>query len=166
MLIKNCKKCSKQFKKLSSDSKLYWSKKEFCSTICSNQYNKGYKKLIGRKRPDEVKDKMKQTMFKKGSTPWNKDKPFYQLRGSRHPLWKGGITMEIKKIRNSLEFKLWRKAIFERDEYTCIWCNKKGGVLNADHIQLFSTHPELRFAIDNGRTLCKPCHIRRHSLEK
>lgn len=58
---------------------------------------------------------------------------------------------------NSQEYKLWRKAIFERDNYSCIWC-KSNIKLQADHIKSFSQFPELRFAIDNGRTLCLECH--------
>lgn len=79
-------------------------------------------------------------------------------RGEKNNLWKGGITPINKIIRGSLEYKLWRKAVFERDGYSCIWCGQKGGELNADHIKRFSDYPELRFAIDNGRTLCLSCH--------
>ena len=79
--------------------------------------------------------------------------------GENNSNWKGGITPLNLKIRHSREYKLWRKAIFERDNYTCIWCgDKKGGNLNADHIKPFALFPELRFAIDNGRTLCELCH--------
>lgn len=69
-----------------------------------------------------------------------------------------GSTPKLKIMRNSVECKLWRKAVFERDNYTCIWCGERGGRLNADHIKPFAYFPELRYAIDNGRTLCVDCH--------
>lgn len=95
---------------------------------------------------------------KKGFVAWNKGKKCPERSGINNNKWKGGITNANEKIRKSLEYKLWRKAVFERDDYTCVWCNKKNGVLNADHIKPFSDYPELRFAIDNGRTLCLKCH--------
>lgn len=79
------------------------------------------------------------------------------IEGKNH-LWKGGITPINKTIRESFEYKLWREAVFERDDYTCVWCKQRGGTLNADHIKPFAYYPELRFAIDNGRTLCRECH--------
>ena len=80
------------------------------------------------------------------------------IRGEKHYLWKGGVTPINKVIRKSVEYKLWRKAVFARDEYTCIWCGIKDKTIKADHIKPFALYPELRFAIDNGRTLCDKCH--------
>lgn len=84
-------------------------------------------------------------------------------RGEKNPQWKGGVTPLYKQIRKSQEYKLWREAVFERDNYTCIWCGARGGngkkvILHPDHIKPFALYPELRFAIDNGRTLCVDCH--------
>jgi 5-methylcytosine-specific restriction endonuclease McrA len=78
--------------------------------------------------------------------------------GEKNNMWKGGITPINAAIRTSREYKLWRIAVFERDNYTCIWCGRKEVTLHADHIKPFAYFPELRFAIDNGRTLCVPCH--------
>lgn len=72
--------------------------------------------------------------------------------------WRGGVSEKNHLIRTSTEMKLWRKAVFERDNYTCVKCGKRGGDLEADHIKQFAYYPDLRFAIDNGQTLCKTCH--------
>jgi hypothetical protein len=93
----------------------------------------------------------------KGREAWNKGIKSPYQSGDKHWNWKGGIYPVHLAIRKSLEYKLWRKAVFTRDNFTCIWCNQKGDI-EADHIKTFSQYPELRFAIDNGRTLCNKCH--------
>jgi hypothetical protein len=69
-----------------------------------------------------------------------------------------GKRTEDKKIRQSAKYKAWRTLVFERDNYTCQFCNKIGGYLHADHIKPFALYIELRFEVSNGRTLCIPCH--------
>lgn len=95
-----------------------------------------------------------------GLKPWNKGKSGFNwgLKGNKNPNWKGGVTPIYKKIRKSKEYVAWRKAVYERDNYTCQNCKETGGRLNADHIKPFADYPELRFELDNGRTLCVPCH--------
>ncbi len=85
-------------------------------------------------------------------------------RGENHPRWKGGISSENALRRQSIDYKLWRKSVFERDDYTCVWCGARNGngktvILNADHIKPWFKFPELRFELSNGRTLCRPCHV-------
>jgi hypothetical protein len=113
---------------------------------------------IGMKFSDDHKKKLREVMIRKGiKPPVNKGKNCH--------FWRGGVAKPNDIVRHCLEYKLWRTAVFERDNYTCIWCGAKGGgysggrvILNADHIKPFAYYPELRFAIDNGRTLCVPCH--------
>lgn len=79
-------------------------------------------------------------------------------RGEKCRWWRGGITPEIRAIRNSMQNRLWREQVFRRDNYTCVLCGENGGRVNADHIKPFATHPLLRFSLKNGRTLCVSCH--------
>lgn len=80
-------------------------------------------------------------------------------RGPNCPAWKGGITPEHTMIRTSPEYKQWRQAVYERDNYTCVLCgDTRGGNLNADHILPFADFPDQRFDVSNGRTLCEACH--------
>lgn len=72
--------------------------------------------------------------------------------------WRGGITSENRRLRNSSEYKTWRLAVFNRDNFCCVECGQRGWTLNADHIKPFCLYPELRFDVSNGRTLCASCH--------
>ena len=78
--------------------------------------------------------------------------------------WKGdkAISPKNERIRKSVEFRLWREAVFARDNWTCQKYGIKGGKLHPHHIQNFAEYPELRFAIDNGITLSKKAHKEFH----
>jgi hypothetical protein len=56
------------------------------------------------------------------------------------------------------ELKIWRKEVFNRDNFTCQKCKQKSGKIEAHHIKRWSEYPDLRFDINNGITLCKTCH--------
>lgn len=82
----------------------------------------------------------------------------FSKRGENSPHWRGGSGTERHILMTKKEYILWRIAVFMRDDYTCQVCNKRGCELQADHIKPWALYPELRYAIDNGRTLCVSCH--------
>lgn len=111
------------------------------------------------------------TEFKLGQLPWNTGIPhsidvIAKLKNAKigvfvrekNPNWKGGVTPFNRALRGTAKYLEWRKKVFERDNYTCQLCGQRGGELQADHIQPFSKFPELRHELNNGRTLCVPCH--------
>lgn len=95
------------------------------------------------------------TLFKKGV-----------YAGEKHWNWKGGISSKRKKLWSSGDYQNWRKAVFERDNYTCQIENCKERLLNAHHIKEIYKYPELIFNIDNGKTLCAKHHKELHGLNK
>lgn len=107
---------------------------------------------------EETRNKLRLNGLKRKQTEETRKKISETHKGERSHFWQGGKTKESMKIRCSLEYRLWRETVFKRDNFTCIWCGQRGGKLEADHIKPFSLFPELRFAIDNGRTLCRKCH--------
>lgn len=67
-------------------------------------------------------------------------------------LWSGG-----QHERLTPEAIAWRKAVIKRDRKVCRRClaTKR---LQAHHIKPFRSHPEERWDVANGLTLCEPCH--------
>ena len=87
-----------------------------------------------------------------------------EMKGNKHPMWKGGITKGRKKLWNCIENKNWRNKVYDKDGYTCQKCNdNKGHNLNAHHIKSWIKYPLERYNVDNGNTLCEKCHIWVHS---
>lgn len=82
------------------------------------------------------------------------------LRGEDSPHWNPNKTMEERESSRSLpERYLWRKSVFEHDNYTCQCCGDSiGGNLNAHHLDGYDWCKVSRWNTDNGITLCNICH--------
>lgn len=100
-----------------------------------------------------------------------------KLKGSGNSQWQGGKTRLAYAIRGSNNYKVWRRAVFVRDNWECTICGAKSGTgkritLHVDHIvplsKLLSNYNirtteqsescSVLWDITNGRTLCKNCH--------
>lgn len=132
--------------------------------------------MLGKKHNEETKAKMRATALRKGTRPicdpikisqalkGKKKSPEHRIamsiarKGEKSQWWRGGVAKKNKIIRESVEYALWREAVYKRDDYTCILCKTRGGKLQPDHIKPFAYFPNLRFSLDNGRTLCVDCH--------
>lgn len=146
-MTKPCLQCGMDIEKPYTESLSDWvNRHKYCSRACYVQSMKG-RLPVSIQRWNEV------------GVAWNKGKPVLNARGEKHWNWGGG---EYRKERHTamgrIEYKTWRKSVFERDDYTCQGCFKRGGDLEADHIKRWKDNPELRYSVENGRTLCVPCH--------
>lgn len=55
-------------------------------------------------------------------------------KGEGSPSWKPDKTWEERlKGRDYFEYKNWRKKVYERDDFTCQCCDKRGGEIAAHH---------------------------------
>lgn len=122
----------------------------------------GYAPWQGKKRSEEDKEKFRQAKLGKKLSMEHRRKLGDAKRGEKAWNWKGGISPEREKQRHTFEMRLWRKAVFERDSFTCQKYKTRGGWLHAHHVLNFSDFPELRTAIDNGITLSDKAHKEFH----
>lgn len=107
----------------------------------------------GRVISEETKVKILQTKLTNGTLP----------KGEKHYKWKGGRPWQrFKEPR----YIAWREAVLKRDDYVCQQCRRRCRKyergLAAHHIKHYATHPLLRYAVSNGLTLCRSCHLQLH----
>lgn len=149
MNIKNCKLCNKEFKKQPSDSSNYWKRKSFCSKKCAGIFNQPAKKLIGRKRPASVIEKMKPTMFKSGQVAWSKGKKLPQFTNENAHTWKGD-NVGYSGLHMWVRVKLGTPEI-------CEHCSKSG--LKGHQIHWANKSGEYKRDIEDWLRLCAKCHL-------
>ena len=147
--------------------------------------------LWGKHHSEETRKKMseaKNRLYKSGWKVWNYGKHFSEEtkekirkaranqknipRGENHYFWKGGISPLKRRLATCFRRREWRRAVFERDKFTCQQCGVRGGYLEADHIvplyiilkenKITTFEEAMRYEplwnVNNGRTLCRFCH--------
>lgn len=82
----------------------------------------------------------------------------FYFTGEGNVNWKGGVTPKHWAIRQTREYAEWRRDVYRRDRWTCQACGYRGRQIVAHHIKSFAENPALRFDVENGMTLCRPCH--------
>lgn len=134
-------------------------------------------------RTPEIRQKLRVAMMKhnpmndpklrKKAGDSKRGKPIPKLQKENHWNWQGGKSFEksYHHRTGSLEYRIWRGLVFERDNWTCQTCNAKSSVgevvyLEAHHIKSWSKFEELRYEIKNGVTLCNDCHKLLHKSNK
>ena len=87
-------------------------------------------------------------------------------RGENHPNWNPEIDdYDREKGRFIQGYDDFVRGVFERDNYTCQCCNKRGGVkLNAHHLNGYNWDIENRTNVNNAVTLCEDCHKDFHKM--
>lgn len=135
-----------------------------CRLEKTSKYNKSRRKEKntgpGSRCPlsDETKAKISKKLKGKRHTEETKRKISEKKRGIR-------IKSEVQNIRWCAEYCEWRRLVFARDKYVCQECgagHTTQNPIHAHHIIPFSESIEFAFDVDNGVTLCKQCHSRKH----
>ncbi|HWN95713.1 MAG TPA: HNH endonuclease [Methylomirabilota bacterium] len=104
-------------------------------------------------RTQEEREAISRGIIKSPNTP----------RAEKHYAFSFGRRQRKLNDRRSHLYPKWREAVFQRDGYRCQKCgDDRGGNLRAHHLKSFAEHPELRFEISNGITLCHTCHELEH----
>lgn len=190
MISKHCTQCGVEFFKNGTHSRKYWATRRFCSRRCGVLFN--------------VHTHIPRMIAARNGRAWNKGKPLSEqhrralsavrrgkpysaerrqkmisrIKAVRGDDW---TPNTIHAIKDAIQYRTWRRLVFERDEFCCVTCGYKSqrrvngrADIQADHIMPFSLIVQnfnlqtREQAIDcaalwdvaNGQTLCVACHKR------
>lgn len=117
------------------------------------------KKKISKAQEKRFKNPKNHPMFGKIHSKETKKK----MSGKNHHNYNPNLTDTDRRDKRCYpEYKSWRSLVYERDNYTCQVCDKRGSKLIAHHLESYSINKKLRMFLDNGITLCKKCHLNFH----
>lgn len=101
--------------------------------------------FFGKTHTDEVKSKLSQNA---------KDRT-----AKRNPNYKHGKNVRRPRDYKTAELTKLRNFTFNRDNFTCQYCEQKGGHLHAHHKIPFWVEPKAFLDSDNLTTVCTDCHF-------
>mgnify|MGYP001568368946 CR=1 FL=1 len=188
MDAKSCGQCGSSFGKKATTSRKDWETTRFCSKKCWYAWkslnvipwSKGLTKetderlaKLAKKIREQFKNGRKipirtgesHHMFGKHHSTETKEKMSRAHSGANHWNWQEGKTDPVHRLRNQIRYQEWRLAVLEKDGGKCTVCASISRP-NAHHIASFKDNPELRYDLENGRTLCNACHARHHMIER
>lgn len=130
------------------------------SKIVCEKISKSHKK---RGKTDEEISRFKKHRWTRGNcnphSEETKQKISLANRKNKVEEFNGYIKSQDKLERLRFQREV-QQSVLERDNYTCQMCGKRGCALQVDHIQSWAEYVELRFDINNCRTLCMDCHYK------
>lgn len=74
--------------------------------------------------------------------------------------------INMRYLRDSKLYKIWRIKVYSRDNFTCQFCGKVGNGIEAHHIISIIDDITKIFDVNNGITLCIECHKLAHKYSK
>lgn len=91
-----------------------------------------------------------------------------RFKGENNPSWiKDRSKVQTVNRRWIPKYKEWRNRVFTRDGFMCRICNSElGTFIQAHHILRWADHPEHRYDVNNGITLCRAHHPLKRAEEK
>ena len=140
--------------------------KERCRSLGKAQVGKVKSKEAIEKQRAKIMGRAREWMTgrKPSETARRKSAAYWAANREKHNFYVDGKSLERHGERKAdmgrIEYRIWREKVFARDNWTCVLCSQRGGVLNADHILPYVSHESLRLDVGNGRTVCRPCHMR------
>lgn len=194
------KKMSKNTKKLFDEGLIHGmkgkhhtkeSREKMSKAVLKNHAN--YWK--GKPRSEETKEKIRLAHLGKKQTKESIEKRVRKIKGKKRSE-KTRIKISLahtkekeftgfkrtfnKRLRGNLKYIEWRKAVYERDNYTCQDCFRKNLYLMAHHIIFLNDilkqnniisleqaeNCKELWDLDNGITLCVKCHQKKHQNMK
>lgn len=72
---------------------------------------------------------------------------------------------KYKGLKNSQEYCEWRTAVLEKNAHTCVQCGSTEK-LHAHHLESQILYPSMALDVDNGISLCIPCHRDLHKNDQ